>query len=40
MGYPLLALALLVAYWAVRRSGRRLKMLTELAEKQEVLHRG
>ncbi|MDG4668697.1 DUF3159 domain-containing protein [Mycobacterium sp. 236(2023)] len=39
MGYPLLALALLVAYWAVRRSKRRLTMLAELAEEQEVLHR-
>jgi hypothetical protein len=40
MGYPLLALALGVAYWAARRSKRRMMMLTELGEKHEVLHRG
>jgi hypothetical protein len=28
MGYPLSAVALLVAFWAIRRSGRRLKILT------------
>ncbi len=28
MGYPLSAVALLVAFWAIRRSGRRLKMLS------------
>jgi hypothetical protein len=26
MGYPLSAVALLVAFWAIRRSGRRLKI--------------
>jgi hypothetical protein len=29
MGYPLLALALLVVLWAVRRSDKRLKALSE-----------